>query len=75
MRFFIRYAKQHRLGVGVFFLFGIIFLLVFLLYRLPAGAILYPAFLCAAIGLLFLIAIGRIKSIAGFRNWKGFPRP
>lgn len=55
MRFFIRYAKQHRLGVGVFFLFGIIFLLVFLLYRLPAGAILYPAFLCAVIGLLFLI--------------------
>lgn len=55
MRFLICYAKQHRLGIVVFFLFCILFLSAFLLYRLPIGAVLYPAFLCAAIGLLFLI--------------------
>lgn len=55
MKFLVRYAKQHRLGIVVFFLFCIIFLIVFLLYRLPVGAVLYPAFLCGVVGLSLLI--------------------
>ncbi len=45
---------RRRAAVGVFLLFCVIFLSVFLLYHLPAGAIFYPALLCAALGVIFL---------------------
>ena len=52
--FIAAYWKQHRVGFGVFLLFCLVFLCAFLLYHLPAGAVLYPALVCAALGLLFL---------------------
>ena len=49
------YWRQKRKGIGIFFLFCLIFFVSFLLYHLPAEAVLYPAFLCALFGALFLI--------------------
>lgn len=54
MHFFTEYLRQRRRGIFVFCLFCLIFLCAFLLYHLPAGAVLYPAFVCAVLGLLFL---------------------
>lgn len=54
MNFFVQYLKQHRRGIGVFFLFSFIFLAVFLLYHLPLGAVAYPVVVCLFIGILFL---------------------
>lgn len=56
MHFIIGYFRQRRKGIFVFFLFCLVFLCAFLLYHLPAGAVLYPAFVCAVLGLLFLIS-------------------
>jgi len=56
MHFIIGYFRQRRKGIFVFFLFCLVFLCAFLLYRLPAGAVLYPAFVCTVLGLLFLIS-------------------
>ncbi|MCI9213501.1 MAG: HAMP domain-containing histidine kinase [Ruminococcus sp.] len=56
MHFIIGYFRQRRKGIFVFFLFCLVFLCAFLLYRLPAGAVLYPAFVCMVLGLLFLIS-------------------
>ncbi len=54
MSFFIFYLKQRRLGIGLFLLFSLVFLAAFLLYRLPAGAVGYPALVCLVLGLLCL---------------------
>ena len=48
------YWKQCRKGLGIFLLFSLIFLGVFLLYGIPMEAVLYPAILCGLLGLLFL---------------------
>ena len=48
------YWKQCRKGLGIFLLFSLIFLFVFLLYGIPMEAVLYPALLCGLLGLLFL---------------------
>lgn len=56
MKFFASYLRQRRKGILVFFLFCGIFLCAFLLYHLPAGAVLYPAFLCILLGIMFLAA-------------------
>lgn len=50
MKFIFSYLKDRKLGVCLFFLFCAVFLAVFLLYRLPAGAAAYPALLCAVLG-------------------------
>ena len=42
--------------IGVFFLFVLVFAVVFWLYGLPVQAVLYPAAICGALGLLFLIS-------------------
>lgn len=55
MNFIIGYFRQRRKGIFVFCLFCLVFLCAFLLYHLPAGAVLYPAFVCTMLGLLFLI--------------------
>ena len=48
------YWKQCRKGLGLFLLFSLIFLGVFLLYGIPIEAVLYPAILCGLLGLIFL---------------------
>ena len=48
------YWKQCRKGLGIFLLFSLIFLFVFLLYGIPMEAVVYPAILCGLLGLLFL---------------------
>ncbi|MCM1545175.1 MAG: sensor histidine kinase [Ruminococcus sp.] len=54
-KFFFSYLKR-RLGViGAFFLFGLIFFIVFRLYQIPTGAVMYPAALCLFFGLIILI--------------------
>lgn len=55
MNFIIGYFRQRRKGIFIFCLFCLVFLCAFLLYHLPAGAVLYPAFVCAVLGLIFLI--------------------
>ena len=54
MRFFFRYLRQRDKGILVFLLFCVIFAVVFALYRLPLGAVIYPSALCAAVGILLL---------------------
>lgn len=54
MILFRAYLKQRRKGILVFLLFCAVFLASFLLYRLPAGAVLYPALLCLLLGALLL---------------------
>ena len=48
------YWKQCRKGLGLFLLFSLIFLGVFLLYGISIEAVLYPAILCGLLGLIFL---------------------
>lgn len=48
------YWKQCRKGLGIFLLFSLIFLFVFLLYGIPMEAVVYPALLCGLLGLIFL---------------------
>lgn len=55
MKFLAAYLKQRRIGILVFFLFCAVFLCTFLLYHLPAKAVLYPTLICSLLGLLFLI--------------------
>lgn len=54
MDFYKRYLRQHRKGILVFLLFCMIFLIVFALYRIPVGAVLYPVLLCSLLGVFFL---------------------
>ena len=44
------YLRQNRKGIGVFFLFSVVFLCIFLLYGLPMGAVVYPALICSVLG-------------------------
>ena len=55
MKLFLRYLRQRRrlFIVGVVFCF--IFAVSFLLYHLPIGAVIYPALLCAALGILIMV--------------------
>ncbi len=52
MALFIQYLRQRRGLWAAGGLFVLIFLLCFRLYRLPMKAVLYPALLCAALGLV-----------------------
>ena len=49
-----RYLWDRRRAIGVFALFSLIFLGVFALYRLPLGAVLYPAGVCGVLGCVLL---------------------
>lgn len=55
MRFFLKYLRKHRLEILAFLVFVLIFLVTFLLYDLPLGAVAYPAVLCAAAGAAMLV--------------------
>ena len=48
------YLAERRKVCIVFGLFCLVFLCVFLLYHIPAGAVVYPSLLCALLGFLFL---------------------
>jgi len=54
MIFLLRYLKQHKNSIFTFLLFCTIFGCVFVLYHLPIEAVLYPALLCALLGLFFI---------------------
>ena len=85
MAFVWFYLKYRRKAVGVFFLFVLIFFAVFYLYHLPLEAVLYPAGVCTAAGVLFLIfdirksfqKHKRLESLLGFhgRLTDAFPEP
>ncbi len=49
------YLKMHRKGIGIFFLFSLVFLVVFFLYGLPWEAVAYAVALCGFTGGLLLI--------------------
>lgn len=55
MKLFLRYL-QSKLGVLLLFLaFAVILAVSFLLYHLPAEAVLYPSALCVLLGILVLV--------------------
>ena len=56
MRLFLRYLKGKRMGIAAFAGFGAVLAASFALYRLPLRAVLYPAALCAAAGIVLLVA-------------------
>ena len=56
MRLFFAYLRQRRGGILALTLFCAVFAVSFLLFRLPAGAVLYPAAVCALLGAVFLLA-------------------
>lgn len=62
MKLFLQYLKGHKRTIRMLVLFCIVFLVSFLLYHLPPGAVLYPAILCAGIGFMgCLIDFFRVK--------------
>lgn len=56
MKFFCLYLKQRRKGMIECVLFCLIFFCAFALYHLPVEAVLYPVFLCAILGMIFLVS-------------------
>lgn len=54
MKFIIQYFKQHRAIVLIYFLFCTIFLISFVLYHIPAEAVIYPSLVCALLGIIFV---------------------
>ena len=54
MRLFAAYLKQRVKVLVAFALFCVIFAIIFGLYRLPLGAVIYPAVLCAILGAVFV---------------------
>lgn len=54
MRFIFRYFKHHRTVVLVYFLFCAVFLISFILYHIPAEAVIYPSLVCAMLGIIFI---------------------
>ncbi len=62
MELLCEYFKQRWRGIAVFAAFSCIFFISFSLYHLPLKAVLYPAFLCMALGVALLLAdAGRIR--------------
>lgn len=61
MKLFLYYLKERKIQIFVFILFCIIFLCAFLLYDLPAGAVVYPAIVCTCIG-VFIMAVDYSKA-------------
>lgn len=55
MNLFGLYLKQHKRGIVAAILFWVIFLVSFVLYRLPVKAVLYPAGICLLLGTLLLV--------------------
>lgn len=56
MRNFTKYIKNRIKVIGLFLLFSTVFICSFILYHLPLGAVIYPAFICAFFGVVFMAA-------------------
>lgn len=54
MKLFLLYLKQHRRVFIMSTVFCVIFAVSFMLYHLPIGAVIYPALLCAALGIIIV---------------------
>lgn len=73
MKLFLRYLNGRRGAIALFAVFAAIFVVSFALYRLPLGAVLYPAALCLALGGIamavdFAGVRRRHRAIAGIRG-------
>ncbi len=63
MKLFLKYLKQRLPIYSIFLLFGIIFAVSFLLFRLPPQAVLYPYLVCLCVGIVLTgIDFGRTKA-------------
>ena len=56
MNLFLRYIRDRRGGIILFFAFAAVFAAVDALYSLPLSAALYPVLICACVGLCILAA-------------------
>lgn len=54
MKFFFYYFKQRKTAAVLFILFVLSFLVSFILYKIPAGAVLYPSVLFAFFAAVFI---------------------
>lgn len=73
MRLFLKYLKQRRRYIAMGAAFCAVFALSFYFYRLPLGAVLYPAALCALLAVIFIIIdFLRVRklhtSLSGLKN-------
>lgn len=56
MKLFLEYLRMRCRQILLILLFGLVFLVSFLLYHLPAAAVLYPAAICAFFGIAAMAA-------------------
>ena len=73
MKLFLRYLSGKHNTFLLFASFVLVFAFAFWLYRLPLAAVLYPAMLCAAVGLIYtFIDYASVKHrhemLSGFRG-------
>ena len=62
MKLFFQYLKQRWRGFVAAVIFCLIFIITFMLYRLPVAAVLYPTGLCVVLGIiLILVDFRRVK--------------
>lgn len=62
MKLFLLYIKQHKKGIFIWILFCLLFIISFILYRLPLKAVIYPALICLIFGVIF-ICIGFLNKV------------
>ena len=55
MRLLGAYLKEKKKLLGVYIIFGVVFLLTFALYQLPLQAVWYPFLICGFLGSIFCI--------------------
>ena len=56
MKNFTNYIRNRIKVIGLFLLFSMVFICSFILYHLPLGAVIYPVFICAFFGVVFMVA-------------------
>lgn len=54
MKFLCYYLRQRKTGIVLFAVFFTVFLISFYLYKIPSGAVLYPALLCLFFAVIFI---------------------
>lgn len=74
MKLFLTYLNYKRKTFAVCLIFGAIFAASFYLYHLPVHAVLYPAALCFAIGIVFFLVdfhqvCHRHRTLTGLQSW------